>query len=104
MVKLLVGRTPFSGGHDEDLEETVKIYLKCCSFCDATLMQKQKEKPIMLKGPARGYFASPASEAKTFVEAISLIRKRYNNREKSDRLLEEWQGIRLTKAMKDDTK
>lgn len=45
---------------------------------------------IMLKGPARAYFAKHVRGAQTYEDVIHLLRKLYNNRETKYRLLSEW--------------
>lgn len=102
LVKSFIGQTPFSGTYNEDLEETINVYQDFCDMCNVNLTQKRKAMTIMLKGPARAYFARHVRDARRYEEAVCRLRKRYNNREKRYRLFNEWQEMSLTRVMKDD--
>lgn len=64
-------------------------------------MQKRRAMIIALKGPAREFFKKNARHLRTYDEAVSLLRSRYNRLEKQHRFLNEWQRMRLTVAMRD---
>lgn len=102
LVKSFIGQTPFSGGYNENLEETINIYEDFCRMCDVNESQKRRAITIMLKGTARAYYSTHVRDAATYDEAVHMLRRRYNNREKKYRLLSEWQEMRLSRAMKDD--
>lgn len=67
-----------------------------------TEKQKWKAMGIMLKGPAHVLFAKNIQQVRTYDESIVIVLKRYNNREKKYRLLNESQEMQLTRAMRDD--
>lgn len=56
---------------------------------------------IMLKGVDRVYYTRNMKGSRAIEEAVHLLRRRYNNRDKKYRLLNEWKGMSLTRAMKD---
>lgn len=71
-------------------------------MCYVNAAEKRKEMANMFKGPALAYFVRQVRCAKTFDDAVVMLRKRYTNLEKKYRLLVEWQGRCLTISMPDD--
>lgn len=71
-------------------------------MCEVSDRQKKKAMTIMLRGPAKALFARHAQSCRTYQEGIDLLRSRYNNEEKQNRLLMEWQGMRLSRSMQDN--
>ena len=56
----------------------------------------------MLGGNALSLYNKEAKLINTYYEAIELLKKWYNSREKQTRLLSDWQGMRLSAAMELD--
>lgn len=101
LVKAFIGQSAYSGSYQENLEEVLDIYDELAEMCEVNPRQKRRAMAVILKGPARAYFARHGRTLETYEDAIDLLRRRYNNKEKQSRLLNEWQQMKLTKAMRD---
>lgn len=55
----------------------------------------------MIKGSAKNLFRRQGKECKTFEDVMDLLRSRYTLADKLERLLTEWHGMNLTKAIED---
>lgn len=71
-------------------------------MCDFNEVQNRRAMIVMLRGPSRAYYTRHVSSAITWEDEVGLLQKRYNNREKRCSILNEWQELRLTSAIRDD--
>lgn len=68
-------------------------------MCDLTLTEKRKEIQIMFSENALSLLNKEEGINNSNDEAVALIKKWYNSKEKQTRLLRDWQGMRLSTAM-----
>lgn len=97
LMKVHGSRRKYKGGWDEDLFGTIKIYEISATMCNITADERRVGTPVMLEEGALSYYASHIrNSARTYDEAIQMLKHRFASEEQRTGLLHEWRDISLT--------
>lgn len=102
LMRAFNNKSQFSGGWDEDLDNTIGVFSTLATMCQLTPEEKVMAIPVMLAGDALSYYSNQAREEDTFESAMGALRAWYNSDEKKARTLTKWQTMTLSEAFEAD--
>lgn len=89
-------RSKFGGSYRDNFDITLEMYDTITVACGVTIPDKRVAMIFRLNGKAAQLFNSNAKRCRTYEEAELSLRRRYKNRDKCDRILSQWQSLRLS--------
>ena len=101
LMKAYQNRQSYTGAWDEDFNGHVELYDTLSRLCGLSDAEKAESLPIMLRDDALSFYTRNYKVGDSYVGIITKMREWYTSEEQRNRLLHQWQGLRLTKAMQE---
>lgn len=98
-MKAYHGKPQFGGGWDDDLDNCLGLYETLLKMCSVTQEQMLAALPVVLTVDAMIYYSNTMQDCQTYADVIALLKRWYSSDGKKYRILTDWKGTELSKAM-----
>lgn len=99
LMKAYHGRPLFSGEWGDNITEAIELYETMTALCGMNDDGKLKGIPVMLKGSALSYYNSSLKSLTSYDACINGLSSWYTSEEQRNRLLQDWQNLKLSTFM-----